>query len=155
MRTRTESRVLDQVARVETSARRGTKRMSIRPFHQHRNGQKAFCVIELRCGLTVYAQQIVDRIWRIRRDENCGSYVLANEQGEVHVLSEAGLSTAGIIRRNGEDIVGLYAADTRQGRNPVIPPVEQMVGDLRERLIESGFISVADIYAEIRYVAGE
>lgn len=155
MQARAKNTGLVLTAQVETSARRGTKRMSIRPFHQHRNGQKAFCVIDLRCGLTVYAQRVIERIWRIRRDENCGSYVLANGRGEVHVLSEAGLSTAGIIRRNGEDIVGLYAADTRQGRNPVIPPVEQMLGDLRERLIESGFISVADIYAEIRYVAGE
>lgn len=129
--------------------------MSIQPFHQSRRGQKAFCTVELTQGLTQYAQAVVDRIWRIRRDENCGSYVLANGDGQVHVLSEAGLSTAGIVRRNEGGIVGIYAADTKSGRNPVCPSVEQMVDDLRATFLELGFITTADLYAEIRYGCGE
>lgn len=154
MQTRAQSADL-VIARVESTAKQGTKRMSIQPFHQARRGQKAFCTVDLVKGLTEYAQAVVDRIWRIRRDENCGSFVLANAQGEVHVLSEAGLSTAGIVRFREADIVGIYAADTKAGPNPIVPSIEQMVDDLRATFLSVGFITPGDLYDDLRYGDGE
>lgn len=117
--------------------------------------QWPLCEVDLRYGLEVYARQVVERLKRIRYEEGCGAYVLANALGEVYVLSEASTSTAGIVRRNEEEIVGLYAAQDKTRRNGIIPPLDQVVGDLRAQFIDIGFITPSDVYDAIRYGAGE
>lgn len=107
--------------------------------HLKRRRQWVFCCIERREALEGPASRVAQRIARIRRDENCGAYVLVSGQGEVHVLSEASLSTPSLVKEREADLIGLYAADTRAGPNPECPSAEQLEGDMTDHLESLGW----------------
>lgn len=77
------------------------------------------------------ATKVANRIRGNRHAVNCGSFVIGTEDGRVFVLSEQGVTTPALVEQNLSGLVGLYAANTRDGKRVQCPTVEQINGDLR------------------------
>lgn len=156
------------MARVEAAAERAitVARMDLprAPTHQPRRLGSPFGTVGPTDSLMVLAESVVARIFRIRRDENCGSYVMARpgpEPGtlEVYVVSEASLGGVDSYRRHPNWQVGRYAAGERPADRAararwllaLYPSAQQMHEDLMQQAIDLEVVTPQDIYAAVRY----
>lgn len=77
---------------------------------------------------------IADRIRGNRHALECGSFVLVDVAGRAYVLSEGALTTRRIVDERADQLVGLYAADHRNGTPGLIPKPARILEDLNEHL---------------------
>ena len=88
--------------------------------------------------MTLIADAVAKRIRTNRRAVNCGSYVLASEEGKVFVLKEQAVTTPALIAAHAPWLVGLYAANTRDNRRVKCPSADQVLDDLRAHFADIG-----------------
>lgn len=137
------------------------------PKHQPRQLGAPFGVVGADDNLLELAHAVVARIFRIRRDENCGSYVMARPARwrgsmEVYVISEASLGGMSSVRQHPQWQVGRYAAGDRPAdpvrraawRETLYPSVELIHGDLMQQALDLEIVTPGDIYARVRYGEG-
>lgn len=84
------------------------------------------------------AVRVANQIRSNRYSVSCGSYVLGTGDGKVFVLNEQGVTTPKLVENNTQHLVGLYAADTKDGKRVRCPAAEQILGDLLEHFSQMG-----------------
>ena len=112
-----------------------------RTLSPHRQWNRALvpvCIASGQVDLHEIAELVVERIRRYRYATNAGSFVLATNEGRVFVLKEHGPTTAALIDAHPADLVGLYAANSRDGRRGRCPDADRILGDLLDHFSQQG-----------------
>lgn len=108
------------------------------PHRQFNRPPAPVCTATPQDDMLAIATKVANRIRANRHAVNCGSYLLGMADGRVFVLKEQGLTTPTIVESNSRHLVGLYAANTKDGRRVQCPAPEQILGDLLEHFASLG-----------------
>lgn len=125
------------------------------PCHQPRAIQKPIATFD--GNLQAIAVLVAQRVFVIRRDEGVGSYLMANPDGQVFVLSECSLGTQRMLRERPGWLVGCYAVTPRptgpdgKRARPEFPTAPRLHEDLHQHFCDLGLIAPAVI--EVRRYA--
>ena len=117
---------------------RGREPRTLSPHRQMNRAPVPVCTATAQDDLAAVAALVVVRIRHNRYATNAGSFVLATNEGRVFVLKEHGPTTAALIDAHPADLVGLYAANSRDGRRGRCPDADRILGDLLDHFSQQG-----------------